>query len=187
MSVPYAPSRWPAASATAGFWALAAASAVFWGLRLSAPPDAIAPPAVASAPAVSVDPALVAQLLGVLPAQSNVVAAPEAASRFALLGIIADADQQGAALIVVDGKPPRPFRVGAKVVDGYVLQSVSTRSASFGARADGPSAFTLQLPTQPLAPNPPPAIPGALGPGPSLGLGPGFRPGAGPGPVMAPR
>lgn len=181
MSVPFAPSRWPAATATTGLWALAAASAVFWGLRLMAPSDAIAPPPVASAPAVAVDPALVARLLGAVPAHEAAVAAPEAASRFALLGIIADTDQQGAALIAVDGKPPRPFRVGAKVVDGYVLQSVTTRAAAFGASVDSATAFTLQLPTRPLAVNAPPAVP-MNGPGPGPGPGPAPRPR----PVIAP-
>ena len=84
-------------------------------------------------------------------------ATPDAASRFVLQGVVADDDQQGAALIAVDGKPPRPFRVGAKVADGYVLQSVSTRAAALGASLDGAPAFTLQLPARPLAANPPPS------------------------------
>ncbi|MGJ7510797.1 type II secretion system protein N [Variovorax sp. GT1P44] len=158
MSVPYAPARWPVATATTGLWALAAASIVFWGLRLAAPSDAIAPPAVAAPQAVA-DPAAVAQLLGAVPSQATVVATPEAASRFSLLGVIADSDGQGAALLVVDGKPPKPFRVGAKVADGYVLQSVTTRAASFGASANSAVAFTLQLPTRPLAVMSPPPVP----------------------------
>ncbi|MEJ8813918.1 type II secretion system protein N [Variovorax ureilyticus] len=134
---------------TAGIWALAAASAVFWGLRLTAPSDAVAPPAVVKAP-LEPDPAAVAQMLGAISNQP-VAATPEAASRFALLGVVADADQQGAALIAVDGKPARPFKVGARVVDGFVLQSVTTRGAALGPSADGKAALTLQLPTRPLA------------------------------------
>lgn len=157
MSVPYAPARWPAASATLGLWALAAASVVFWGLRLSAPNDGLAPPAVA-APAVSaIDATAVAQLFGVLPAQAVVQNMPDAASRFALMGVVADSARRGAALIAVDGKPARPFRVGMSVGDGYVLQSVGTRQAALGARVDGPAALTLQLPTRPLAVMTPPA------------------------------
>ncbi|MBB3177257.1 type II secretion system protein N [Variovorax sp. Sphag1AA] len=155
MSVPYAPARWPAAATTAGIWALAAASVVFWGLRLAAPSDAIAPPAVLKA-ALEPDPAAVAQMLGAVSNQPVAAATPEAASRFALLGVVADADQQGAALIAVDGKPARPFKVGAKVADGFVLQSVTTRGAALGPSADGKAALTLQLPTRPLAiPSPP--------------------------------
>ena len=157
MSVPYAPARWPAASATLGLWALAAASVVFWGLRLSAPSDGLAPPAVA-APAISaIESASVAQLFGVLPAQAVVKNAPDAASRFALMGVVADSARRGAALIAIDGKPARPFRVGMSVGEGYVLQSVATRQATLGACIDSPSALTLQLPTRPLAVMTPPA------------------------------
>ena len=159
MAVPYAPPRWPAVTATTGIWALAAASIVFWGLKLGAPSDAIAPPAVPSTPQAAADPALVAQFLGAVSTQAAVVAIPEAASRFSLLGVIADSDGQGAALLVVDGKPAKPFRVGSTVVDGYVLQSVGTRAASLGAGLDAPTAFTLQLPTRPLAVMSPPNLP----------------------------
>jgi hypothetical protein len=31
----------------------------------------------------------------------------------------------GAALIAVDGKPPKPYRVGARIEDGLVLQGVA--------------------------------------------------------------
>jgi len=102
------------------------------------------------------DAAAVAQALGAVSNQPVAAATPEAASRFALLGVVADADQQGAALIAVDGKPARPFKVGAKVVDGFVLQSVTTRGAALGPDVDGKAALTLQLPTRPLAiPSPP--------------------------------
>jgi general secretion pathway protein C len=149
MSSPYATARWPAAVATAALWALAAASAVFWGLRWAAPPDIAAPPA-ATRSQIEPDPAAVAQALGSASNQPVVAAPPEAASRFALLGVVAGADRQGAALIAVDGKPARPFKVGATVADGFVLQSLTARSAALGA-GGGESALVLQLPTRPLA------------------------------------
>ncbi|RZL92290.1 MAG: general secretion pathway protein C [Variovorax sp.] len=117
----------------------------------------MAPPAVAAAPA-AVDPIAVGRLLGAVDAPAVAAASPDAASRFVLLGVIADADGQGAALIAVDGKPARPFRVGGRLADGYVLQSVGARAATLGGSAQGPAAFTLQLPARPLAiPGPPPA------------------------------
>jgi general secretion pathway protein C len=161
MSATYAPARWPSAAATALVWALAAASIVFWGLRLAAPSDALAPPPVAAAVQAPPDPALVARMLGAVPGRAEVAATPEAASRFVLLGVVADGAQQGAALIAVDGKPARPFRVGARVADGFVLQAVDTRAATLGASFDAPPAFTLQLPTRPLAVmTPPPSMAG---------------------------
>jgi general secretion pathway protein C len=157
MSLPYASPRWPAAATTLGLWALAAASVVFWGLRLTAPADALPPPSVASTPAATIDPAAIATLFGAVPAKASVAAAPEAASRFSLLGVVADAAQLGAALIAVDGKPPRPFRVGSQLADGYVLQSVGTRSAVLGSSIDSPAVLTLELPVQPMAIPAPPA------------------------------
>ena len=155
MSLPYASPRWPAATLTLGMWALAAASVVFWGLRLAAPTDALAPP-VAAAPAATIDSAAVAQMLGAV-TEKSLAATPEAASRFALLGVVADSAQRGAALIAVDGKPARPFRVGSQLVDGYVLQSVGLRTAALGASVGSPAAITLQLPVRPMAIPAPPA------------------------------
>ena len=152
MSVHAAPfaARWPAPVATVAVWALAAASVVFWGLRLSAPADALAPPAVAVAPA-AVDPVMVGRLLGAVDVPVVAAATPDAASRFTLMGVIADTDGRGAALIAVDGKPAKPFRVGAPLADSYVLQSVGARAATVGGSAQGPTAFTLQLPARPMA------------------------------------
>lgn len=135
--------RWPAALGTTCVWALAAASVIFWGLRLAAPPESAAPPALVSPP-VAVDPAEVAKAFGATTAPTALT--PEAGNRFVLLGVIADDDQRGAALIAVDGKSPRPFRIGQQVGDGYVLQSVDVRAARLGAGPDTPTLLTIQLP-----------------------------------------
>lgn len=148
MTSPYSAARWHAPLATTGLWALAAGAAVFWALRLASPADAVAAAASMPRPSVSADTDAVARLLGVLPASNTAPVAPEAASRFALSGVVADPSKQGAALIAIDGKAPRPFRVGSRVGDNYVLQSVGLRSATLGAQADGPAAFTLQLPVR---------------------------------------
>lgn len=156
MTLSYPTARWPSAVVTFGLWSAAVAVMVFWGLRLAAPPDAPPPPVVAAPQAGVIDPTVVARLLGAVTGEAPVVSAPEAASRFALLGVVADTLQRGIALIAVDGQPPRPFRVGARVAEGYVLQAVGARSATVGAQANAASAFTLQLPTTPMAiPAPP--------------------------------
>lgn len=152
--------RWPAAVTTLLIWAAAVAGIAFWALRLAAPADAPPPPAVVATPAAPADPATVAKLLGAASAESQVALAPEAASRFSLMGVVADVMQRGAALIAVDGKPARPFRVGSPVGEGYVLQSVSTRSASLGAGVGAPTVVILQLPVRPMAlPVPQPLLP----------------------------
>jgi general secretion pathway protein C len=162
MTSPYSAARWHAPLATTGLWALAAGAAVFWALRLSSPADAVAAAAAMPRPSVTADAEAVGRLLGVVSAQAAAPAAPEAASRFALVGVVADPSNQGAALIAIDGKPPKPFRVGSRVGDNYVLQSVGVRAATLGAQADGPPAFTLQLPVRaPISVGlPPPPISG---------------------------
>ncbi len=166
MSVPFAASRWPAPLSTLVVWVLAGASIVFWALRLAAPADVPAPPTVATTPLAAIDPGAIGQLLGA-PSTRVAAATPEAASRFVLSGVVADGSRQGAALIAVDDLPPRPFRVGATVGDGYVLQSVDQRTASLGTSMDGAAALTLQLPVQPMAlpaPAAPVVLPGAVPP-----------------------
>ena len=121
------PARWAPPAATLGLWALAAGSALFWGLRLSAPPAGpVYAPVVPAAPPA--DSAALARVLGAVRAEAP-VAAP-ASSRFVLQGVLADVSGGGgAALIAVDGQPARPYRVGATVAPGYVLQSVARRRA----------------------------------------------------------
>lgn len=144
-------------------WALVAASVSFWGLRLFVKP-AVAPShtqlASDSGPA-RVD---LTRLLGAPPvALAASVQAPAISSRFQLTGVMAPkvAGQQGVALIAVDGKMPRAYRVGAPIDGELVLQSVSLRTASIGPTSGAP-AVVLELPVLP------PAATGSLPPAPSL-------------------
>ena len=125
-------------------WALAAASTAYWGLRLLArPPVFTTTPVTVSVP-VPPDPIIVARLLGATAAQ----AVPQAslASRFTLLGVVAGAPGGAAALIVVDGSPAKPFRVGGMIEEGLVLQSASARQATLGQSRDSPALVTLDMP-----------------------------------------
>jgi general secretion pathway protein C len=137
--------KWAVAGATFAVWGLLAASTVYWGLKLTAPPaapTAATLPVRAPAPA---DPVAVARLLGASPVTAVAAPTPSIASRFALLGVVASSSQKGAALIAVDGKPPKPYRVGAEVEEGIVLQSVESRRAVL-AGTDGVPVLTLDLP-----------------------------------------
>ena len=135
-------------------WALVAATVVFWGLRLAVQPAAVPVHSVASADAGAR--ADLARLLGVPPVEATVaVAAPEASSRFKLLGIMAPKHGRtdgpshgGLALIAVDGKPARAFPVGAHLDADLVLRSVSLRTASIGT-PQGAQTVLLEIP--PLA------------------------------------
>jgi general secretion pathway protein C len=83
--------------------------------------------------------------------EANAPAAPEAISRFKLLGIVAPKyasatpPQHGVALIAVDGKMPKAYAVGARLDGELTLQSVSLRTASI-AGAPGAPLITLELP-----------------------------------------
>jgi general secretion pathway protein C len=139
-------------------WSLVAATAVFWALRLgarSAPVPAYAAPVANSVP-VRGD---LSRLFGA-PARVAVAAAaaPEAPSRFRLIGVMAPRSREaqaeaghGLALIAVDGKPPKAYAVGARLDSDLVLQSVGLRTASIGP-AQGARSVLLELPP-PAPPN----------------------------------
>ena len=133
-------------------WSLVAATGVFWALRLSASPPPVPPYAVAVGNAVAVRGDL-SRLFGApLRAPSVAQATPEAPSRFKLVGVMAPGSKtaqaevgQGLALIAVDGKPAKPFAVGARLDSDLVLQSVGLRTAAIGS-AQGTRSVLLELP-----------------------------------------
>ncbi len=143
-------------------WALVAATVVFWGLRLLARPQPAPAYTVAVGDAAAQRGDL-SRLLGATPAAPGPAAqaAPELASRFKLLGVMASREgDAGYALIAVDAKPARAFAVGASLDGNLVLQSVSLRSAAIGP-AKGAAALMLEVPPLPSAATgtlpPPPA------------------------------
>jgi general secretion pathway protein C len=143
-------------------WAIVAASVTFWALHffVSAP---AAPPytlLVADSGPARVD---LTRLLGAPPVATVAsLVVPAISSRFQLTGVMAPKvpGAEGIALIAVDGKMPRAFRIGAPIDGELVLQSVSLRSAAIGPLRGAP-AVVLELPVLP-----PPAT-GSL---PSLGM-----------------
>lgn len=150
-------------------WSLVGAAAVFWVMRLVASPPQVPAYAVAVGNSAAVRGDL-GRLFGVAPrpAPGAQVAAPEASSRFKLVGVMAPRNPtvqaepgQGVALIAVDGKPAKPYAVGARLDSDLVLQSVGLRTASLGP-AQGGRSVVLELPK--LAPPhsgvlPPPGAP----------------------------
>jgi general secretion pathway protein C len=152
---------------TFGVWAAVAASAVYWGLKVfvAAPP---LPPSTQVAELGAAARGDLSRLLGVdAPAPVLAVEEAPADARFQLIGVVSprstQAAREGLALIAVDGKPAKAFRVGA-IIDGQtVLQAVGARSAKLGLR-DGATQVALNI-----AP-PPPAATGTLPLGAGIGL-----------------
>ena len=187
-------------------WALVAASAVYWALRLGAGGPVAPAYTVPVSEQVAARGDLTRLLGGAAPAAAAAAPPPES-SRFRLLGVAApkaDAPQGGGiALVSIDGKPARAYRVGARVDGDLILRSVAPRSAAFGP-ASGATAFTLELPlrpppatgtppgvAQPFAapaesdePVPPRNVPEVAAPMPPAvnpGMNPGMNPGVNPG------
>lgn len=160
-----------------GLWAAAAALVVFWALKFFVP-TTTAPNHTVVAAAAAMPRGDLTRLFGAdapEPVDEEEEAAPAAeSSRFQLLGVVAPKGGstwgQGVALIVVDGKPAKAFRVGAVVDGDLVLREVRQRGADLGPRT-GDARVALEVPplaaaatgTLPAAgANLPPPPPGAL-------------------------
>lgn len=141
--------RWGVRVLSLMVWALAAGALAFW--LLGARAGAAGSTALPAETALHSDEAALARLLGHVdaPAQpasgaaAPAVAAP-AAGRFVLQGAVANALGGGIAVIATDGQPARPYRIGQKVVDDWVLQSVGLRSARL--RGLGNQTLDLKFP-----------------------------------------
>ncbi|HET8744781.1 MAG TPA: type II secretion system protein N [Ramlibacter sp.] len=162
-----APAPWIVRGATFALWALAAGSAAYWGLKLSSTTAPVAAPVAAPRQVGPVDPVALARMLGSSPAAAVITpAAPQVAlaSRFQLLGVAAgERSGGGAAVIAVDGKPARSYRVGSPIDEGLVLQSVHGRQAVIASR-EGQPLLTLELPQLRLDTSNRPAAPGTAAP-----------------------
>ena len=133
-------------TATFAAWALAAAGVGYWVLQISANTGQVNVPLVVSAnggPSNANDPAVLARLLGALAPQA---AAPVNNNRFVLKGVVSGALGQEAALIVIDDKPAKAFRVGSAIEDGLILQSVAPRNVTLTASKGDPARLTLEMP-----------------------------------------
>ncbi|MBX3609739.1 MAG: general secretion pathway protein C [Hydrogenophaga sp.] len=147
------PRRSPALVAVL-LWAAAGLSVGYWVLQVLGQSPLTPVAATASLP-VAPEPAALARVLGAAPEAVVAVEAaapPPLASRFQLLGVIAEGAEGGAALIAVDGQPPKPYRVGAELEGGVVLQSVQRRSARLvPVGSSGGAPIELSLPPPPGA------------------------------------
>ena len=143
---PTGSSPWPTRWLTLLLWALAAASVVAWSLRLSTPVSSMAAtvgPQSLPAP----DAQAIARLLGAVSGAPSPTAAPAAANRFVLIGVLAGKNgASGAALMAVGGQPARTFRIGAVVDGDLVLQAISPKGVELGVSGAAPSVSVAFAP-----------------------------------------
>jgi general secretion pathway protein C len=146
------PNLWQSRAVTFLLAATAAASVAYWVLKWPAPNGTLRT-TTAEPSAPPIDSAKVAQLLGANPVGASApTPSVAAASRYKLIGVIAQGQQSGSALIAIDGQPAKPYRVGDAVGDDLVLRSVKAKGATLGASKQGAGSVTLELPPLPGTP-----------------------------------
>jgi len=126
-------------------WAVVAYSAVVFALQWGGgvPVDAVVAGSEQKQVLPIVDALAVSKALGAAPVQS---ASAILASRFVLLGVMDGGPTQGVALISVDGKPAKPYRLGQTVSDGFVVLATGPKKAELGPQLGAASSLVLELP-----------------------------------------
>ncbi len=153
LSLQTPPNPWLLRLVTFFLAAMAAASVAYWVLKWPAPVSAVR--AMAPEPAsATIDTAKVARLLGANPDAASGAPAPttSAQAKYKLLGVIAQGSRGGSALIAINDEPAKPYRVGQRLSDDLVLQSVKARSATLAPDMQGGGRVTLELPPLPGTP-----------------------------------
>ena len=126
-------------------WAVVAYSAVVFGLQWGGgvPVDAVVAGSEQKQVLSDVDALSVPKALGAAPVQS---ATASLASRFVLVGVMDGGPSQGVALISVDGKPAKPYRLGQTVTDGFVVLATGPKKAELGPQLGATATLFLELP-----------------------------------------
>ncbi len=144
------PGLWSARLSTFVLAALAAASVVYWGLRWTELPGTPRDSGDWSGQR-TIDTARIAQLLGASAApvgEEMVAPVSNAAANYKLEGVIAQGRNsgRGSALIAIGDEKARPYKVGDRLSDDLVLQSVSARGAALAPSIAAPVSIQLELP-----------------------------------------
>ena len=126
-------------------WAVVAYSAVVFALQWGdgVPVEAVVAGSEQKQVAPDVDALAVSKALGGAAVQS---ASASLASRFVLVGVMDGGPSQGVALISVDGKPAKPYRVGQTVSDGFVVVGTGPKKAELGPQLGAAATLLLELP-----------------------------------------
>ena len=130
-----------------------AASGTGWSLRLLARQQPV-PAGALPAGRLDVDALAAAAPLLFGDHEAEVKTASNRPSRFELLGVIGGGSQAGAALIRVDGHPPRAVAVGAAAAPGVTLLSTGWRKVWL---RDGDARIELDMPVRADSASPPSA------------------------------
>lgn len=138
---------WPLRLITLTVWLMAVLSGAYWALKFVTV-NPVNAAFAAAAPAVVVDSTAVAKLLGATNSIAGKTIVTPASSKYALFGLAVTGSGTGVALIATDGKPAKPYRVGSKVADDWVLKSVSRTEAILATAVNAPDGMKLELPVR---------------------------------------
>ena len=160
--------KWLSRLVTFAVWTLVAMSVAWWSLKFVGAQGPTLIATTPSAPAVGSEQADLTKVFGSSNSSSTALAAIPAAinpaTRFSLIGVVANRASSGVALISVDGKAARPYRVGSPIEDTYELKSVAARSAVVQEAKAAGATFTIELKPEaglaqvPLISSPPPTV-----------------------------
>jgi general secretion pathway protein C len=163
-------STWTLRLFTLLIWLLVGLCAAYWAFKFVTSKPVEATAALAT-PTVAVDSKAVAKLLGATDNAAAKPTNPPASTKFVLFGLANSAGGKGIALIALDGKPAKPYRVGSLVADDLVLKSISKTGVMLATSLKAPDGVTLELPERKpasivsIAPRPSnPAVPMAQSP-----------------------
>ena len=112
-------------------------------------------------PAVVLDSKAIAKLLDAPDLVATQALITPASSNYALFGLATTKAGTGVALISMDGKPAKPYRVGSKVADEWVLKSISRTDAILATAMNAADGMKLELPVRQAATG---SINGPVGP-----------------------
>jgi general secretion pathway protein C len=135
-------------------WLLVGLCAAYWAFKF-ATTKTIEATATPAAPTVVVDSKAIGRLLGATDNIAVKAMNTPANTKFVLFGLANSAGGQGYALIALDGKPAKPYRVGSLVADDLVLKSISKTGVLLATSLKAPDGVTLELPERKPINNPP--------------------------------
>lgn len=122
-------------------FALVVALAAWWALRILTPAPSAAPPVAPPAPLREADPVAAARMFGK-------VETAAAAASVQVAGVFA-AGRDSSAVLVVDGRPARAYRLGQEVAPGLKLLAVDAGGVTLGA---GDARQDARVPARPELP-----------------------------------
>ena len=140
-------SIWSLRLITLAVWLLVVLCSVYWAMKFVTVKPVNASFAAAT-PAVVLDSQAIAKLLGAPNSGAEQAVITPASSNYALFGLAMEKSGRGVALIATDGKPAKPYRVGSKVADEWVLKSISRTDVILAASMDAADGMKLDLPVR---------------------------------------